>query len=223
MIACRIVGALVIPVLVFALVFVSLAIDEDTTHHVQLWSWVRGLTRNNNNTEEEGGSGSGRGEESGGGGGGSVRAAGSDDATGGAGGEHHESKSPKPKPKSTKSKKTNNKEANKKNQNNNNATTKTTTTTTLRVMSYNIQNWDDGQWPSRLPMVVAEIKAADPDIIALQELRRWNDGHAPSQADDLAALLPEYSITWAEGRGGLGCSLHSRGVSDWLHGTYWLS
>ena len=74
----------------------------------------------------------------------------------------------------------------------------------LRVMTYNVQNWDDGQWAMRVGMVVAEIKAADPDIVALQELRRWNPNHPDavgksSQADDLERLLPEYDLSWAEG------------------------
>lgn len=55
--------------------------------------------------------------------------------------------------------------------------------TTIRVATWNLW-WRFGPWPERFPAIVATLQAADPDVVALQEV--WGEG-----ATDQAALLAE--------------------------------
>jgi len=55
--------------------------------------------------------------------------------------------------------------------------------TRVRVMSWNIW-WQFGPWQQRAPLIEASIKAADPDLIALQEV--WGD-----TAENHAKILAE--------------------------------
>jgi endonuclease/exonuclease/phosphatase family metal-dependent hydrolase len=57
--------------------------------------------------------------------------------------------------------------------------------TRLRVATWNLW-WRFGNWEERLPLVVDALLAADPDVIALQEV--WHDG-VTSSADVIAEAL----------------------------------
>ena len=57
--------------------------------------------------------------------------------------------------------------------------------TRLRVATWNLW-WRFGNWEERLPLVIDELRAADPDVVALQEV--WHDG-GTSSAHRIAEAL----------------------------------
>ena len=38
----------------------------------------------------------------------------------------------------------------------------------IKVMSYNLQNWDDGRWPERANLVAREIKRVSADVVGAE-------------------------------------------------------
>ena len=68
----------------------------------------------------------------------------------------------------------------------------------MRVMTLNIWNYNE-PWPRRRDLIVQAIRAADADVVALQEIRsdprrdeRGPNGELLNQAQQLAIRLPEY-------------------------------
>ena len=67
----------------------------------------------------------------------------------------------------------------------------------VRFMSYNIWNinrYDQGGYFSRLAKLVSQIRAADPDVVTLQEVR--HDAKRDSQPQSISSYLPEYSFVY---------------------------
>lgn len=65
--------------------------------------------------------------------------------------------------------------------------------TPLRVATFNI--WHDaGNWPLRLALIVDVLRAADADVIALQEVLQDSKKNLPNQAETIAAALGGYSV-----------------------------
>lgn len=63
----------------------------------------------------------------------------------------------------------------------------------VRVATFNI--WHDaGNWAARLPLLVAELRQADADVIALQEVLEDAGQDLANQAETIAALLGGYSV-----------------------------
>ena len=63
----------------------------------------------------------------------------------------------------------------------------------LRVATFNI--WHDmGDWAARLPLLVEALRAADADVIALQEVLEDAKKELPNQAETLARALGGYSV-----------------------------
>ncbi|HEV2082664.1 MAG TPA: endonuclease/exonuclease/phosphatase family protein [Brevundimonas sp.] len=63
----------------------------------------------------------------------------------------------------------------------------------LRLATFNI--WHDREdWPKRLPLIVETLRAADADVIALQEVLEDAATGLPNQADTLAAALGGYEV-----------------------------
>ena len=60
------------------------------------------------------------------------------------------------------------------------------TTRDLRVVTLNIYH-DRADWPARLPLIVAQLRALDADVIALQEVLQTET--LPNQAETIAAAL----------------------------------
>jgi len=68
----------------------------------------------------------------------------------------------------------------------------------MRVMSLNIWNYN-APWPRRRELIIEVVRAADPDVVAFQEIRgdpdrdeRDAEGRRLNQAQQIAARLPEY-------------------------------
>lgn len=69
-------------------------------------------------------------------------------------------------------------------------------TGSLRVATFNI--WHDaGDWAARLPLLLAALRQADPDVIALQEVLEDSAKGLPNQAQTLAASLGGYRVAFA--------------------------
>lgn len=63
----------------------------------------------------------------------------------------------------------------------------------VRVATFNI--WHDmGDWTARQPLLVEALRAADADVIALQEVLEDAGKGLPNQADTLARALGGYSV-----------------------------
>lgn len=63
----------------------------------------------------------------------------------------------------------------------------------LRVATLNI--WHDaGDWAQRLPLIVAALREADADVIALQEVLQDSRKALPNQAETIAAALGGYGV-----------------------------
>ena len=63
----------------------------------------------------------------------------------------------------------------------------------VRVATFNI--WHDmGNWAARLPLLLAALRAADADVIALQEVLEDAAKGLPNQADTIARALGNYSV-----------------------------
>ena len=63
----------------------------------------------------------------------------------------------------------------------------------LRVVTFNI--WHDaGNWPLRLKLIVAALRAADADVIGLQEVLQDSNKNLPNQAETIAAALGGYRV-----------------------------
>lgn len=65
---------------------------------------------------------------------------------------------------------------------------------TLKVLSYNIEGMKPGTNPGlRLGFIIAELKALDPDIIALQEINQAVSGNGnDNQGQKIADVLSDY-------------------------------
>lgn len=65
--------------------------------------------------------------------------------------------------------------------------------TPLRVATFNI--WHDaGNWPLRLKLLTDALRAADADVIALQEVLQDSKKNLPNQAETIAAALGGYAV-----------------------------
>ncbi|MBX3594964.1 endonuclease/exonuclease/phosphatase family protein [Sphingomonas sp.] len=65
----------------------------------------------------------------------------------------------------------------------------------LRLATFNI--WHDaGDWAARLPLLVAALRAADADVIGLQEVLQDGRKRLPNQAETIAAALGGYRVTF---------------------------
>jgi len=63
----------------------------------------------------------------------------------------------------------------------------------LRVVTFNI--WHDaGNWPLRLKLIVDALRAADADVIGLQEVLQDAKKSLPNQAETIAAALGGYRV-----------------------------
>lgn len=63
----------------------------------------------------------------------------------------------------------------------------------LRALTFNI--WHDaGNWPLRLKLIVDVLRAADADVIALQEVLQDSKKQLPNQAETIATALGAYSV-----------------------------
>lgn len=63
----------------------------------------------------------------------------------------------------------------------------------LRVVTFNI--WHDaGNWPLRLKLIVEALRAADADVIGLQEVLQDATKNLPNQAETIAAALGGYRV-----------------------------
>ncbi|HSX55475.1 MAG TPA: endonuclease/exonuclease/phosphatase family protein [Sphingomonas sp.] len=63
----------------------------------------------------------------------------------------------------------------------------------LRAVTFNI--WHDaGNWPLRLKLITDVLRAADADVIALQEVLQDSKKNLPNQAETIAAALGGYSV-----------------------------
>ena len=63
----------------------------------------------------------------------------------------------------------------------------------LTFVTFNIWH-NQGDWPARLPLLVAVLRAADADVIGLQEVLEDAAVGLPNQADTLAAALGGYEV-----------------------------
>ena len=95
----------------------------------------------------------------------------------------------------------------------------------LTVMTFNVRVPIDTEptrtWAARLPIAVAAIKRADPDVIGTQELRQ-------GQGEDLVAALPAFRWFGIDRRGGhadehMGVFYRADRLRLLAHGDFWLS
>lgn len=63
----------------------------------------------------------------------------------------------------------------------------------LKLVTFNIWH-NQGDWAARLPLLVAAIRAGDPDVIGLQEVLEDAAVGLPNQAQTLADALGGYSV-----------------------------
>ena len=66
----------------------------------------------------------------------------------------------------------------------------------LSLVTFNIWH-NQGDWAARLPLLVAAIRAHDPDVIALQEVLEDAAVGLPNQAQTLADALGGYSVAFS--------------------------
>lgn len=62
----------------------------------------------------------------------------------------------------------------------------------MKVITLNLRNWTDDHWKERLPLIVADIKAYDADILAFQEVRGKISDPTDNMAQELQDQLPDY-------------------------------
>lgn len=67
----------------------------------------------------------------------------------------------------------------------------------IRVFNLNIWNYNE-PWEVRRELIAEAIRREEPDLIALQEIQylSWYEKDPRHQADQLAELLPGYSLIW---------------------------
>jgi len=77
------------------------------------------------------------------------------------------------------------------------------TQSSLNVATFNIWHDAGGHWPKRLELLTAALRAADADVVALQEVLEDSRKGLPNQADTLAAALgyPEVHFVAVEPEG----------------------
>ena len=63
----------------------------------------------------------------------------------------------------------------------------------LRLATFNIWH-DQKDWAARLPLIVQTLRAADADVVALQEVLEDADKGLPNQAETIAAALGGYAL-----------------------------
>ncbi len=63
----------------------------------------------------------------------------------------------------------------------------------LRLATFNIWH-NQGDWPARLRLLVAALRAADPDVIGLQEVLEDATADLPNQARTIAGALGGYEV-----------------------------
>lgn len=73
----------------------------------------------------------------------------------------------------------------------------------LKVATFNIWHDAGGQWPRRLELLTATLRAANADVVALQEVLEDSRKGLPNQADTIAAALgyPEVHFVAVEPEG----------------------
>lgn len=64
----------------------------------------------------------------------------------------------------------------------------------LTLATFNIWHDAGGQWPARLDLIAAALRAADPDVIALQEVLQDANKGLPNQAETIARRLGYPSV-----------------------------
>src|SRR4051812_47551385 len=83
--------------------------------------------------------------------------------------------------------------------------------TRLRVVTWNLW-WQFGPWEQRLPLIIDELRAVDPDVIALQEV--WVSDDTTSAGTIADALGFHHELTAGEEVDG-GIRLANAIVSRW--------
>lgn len=73
----------------------------------------------------------------------------------------------------------------------------------LKLATFNIWHDAGGQWPKRLELLTAALRAVDADVVALQEVLEDSRKGLPNQADTIAAALgyPEVHFVAVEPEG----------------------
>jgi endonuclease/exonuclease/phosphatase family metal-dependent hydrolase len=66
----------------------------------------------------------------------------------------------------------------------------------LTLVTFNIWH-NQGDWPARLPLLIAAIRAVNPDVIALQEVLEDAAAGLPNQARTIADALGGYELHFA--------------------------
>lgn len=73
------------------------------------------------------------------------------------------------------------------------ATTASSEWRLLKLVSFNIWH-NQGDWPARRPLLIEAIRAADPDVIGLQEVLEDAAVDLPNQARTIAEALGDYRL-----------------------------
>lgn len=86
---------------------------------------------------------------------------------------------------------------------------------TLKLVTFNI--WHDaGNWTKRRELIVDLLRAADPDVIALQEVLQDSKKALPNQAETLAAALGGYAVRFASTAPADAANRYGNAILTWL-------